>query len=121
MTERRIVSSTGGMKGRKDQRLELIPPRALLALGEVYAAGADKYEDHNYLKGYDWSLAYGALQRHANLWAAGESFDDETTKHHLLHAAWHCLTLWTFETESIGNDDRVAHAVERGTDLWRRK
>lgn len=91
--------------------MDLIPPRALLALSEVYGFGGEKYDDHNYLKGYDWSLAYGALQRHLNQWQAGEDIDPESGLHHLLHAAWHALTLWTFQTEQIGTDDRFDTAL----------
>jgi len=104
--EKRITSSTGGQKGRKEQRMELLPPKALMALSEIYARGAEKYDDYNYLRGYDWSLAYGAMQRHLNLWQSGEDIDSESGKHHLLHAAWHALTLWTFQQEELGTDDR---------------
>ena len=63
--EERIVNPvTGGAKGRKLARHELLPPEALTAIAERFGLGAQKYEDNNWRKGYSWSLSYGALQRH---------------------------------------------------------
>jgi hypothetical protein len=113
MTEERIVDpKTGGMKGQKDERFDLIPWRALAELARVYGKGAKKYDDHNWLKGYRWSLSFGALMRHVALWAVGKDLDDETGLHHLAHAAWHCMTLMTFSGEGLGTDDRMHRVLE---------
>lgn len=104
-TEVRIMSETGGQKGQKIERFDLIPIKPLTGLARVYGKGAAKYADDNYRKGYAWRLSFGAMLRHINLWAAGQSYDEETGEHHLLHAAWHCFTLFIFETEKLGTDD----------------
>jgi hypothetical protein len=105
--EVRITSDTGGQKGRKPERLDLIPPDALFELARVYGMGAEKYDDHNYLKGYNWSLSYASLLRHATQWANGEDRDDESGLHHLAHAAWHCFALMMFQRHALGTDDRI--------------
>jgi hypothetical protein len=110
--EERVTSETGGQKGRKPARMDLIPPGPLLELSKVYGFGATKYDDHNYIKGYDWSLSYGAMQRHLMAWAGGEDIDPESGRMHLAHAAWHCFCLMVFAQEGLGNDDRVFHAIE---------
>lgn len=116
-----VQSATGGVKGSKAQQPHQIPPKALLALGEVYAKGAAKYPDTspgtpNWSHGYPWSLSFSADQRHQLAWWAGESYDPEDGLHHLLHAAWHCLTLYTWETEGIAleMDDRPAYYRAEG-------
>ena len=111
-SEVRVTSETGGQKGRKPQRMDLLPPEALLALSEVYGMGAEKYDDHNYLKGYGWSLSFGALLRHVMAAEKGEWLDDESGLPHVMHAAWHCFALFMFEKHGLGTDDRISTAVE---------
>ena len=97
---------TGGQKGQKDERFDLVPWDAMEEVARVYGVGAKKYDDHNWLKGYKWSLSLGALLRHVAKWAVGIDRDSETGCHHLAHAAWHCLTLLTFTMRKLGTDDR---------------
>jgi hypothetical protein len=110
--EERITSSTGGQKGRKPERLDLVPVEPLWELSRVYGFGASKYDDHNYLKGYDWSLSIGAMQRHVTQWMNGEDTDDESGLSHLAHAAWHCFALMMFQQHALGTDDRLVTVVE---------
>ena len=105
MKEIRIVDPiTGGEKGAKLQRYDLIPPEALDSLAEVYGRGATKYADRNWEKGYKWGLSVAALGRHLNRWLRGESYD-ETGCHHLMQVAWHAFCLFTFEVRGLGTDD----------------
>lgn len=118
-SEERIVDSgTGGMKGQKLSRFDLIPPDAHRALARHYGIGALKYDDDNWLKGYSWKLSLGAAGRHLNAFAGGESVYTESfvgrdgtpyevETHHLIALAWQAFTLWVFETRGLGNDDRV--------------
>lgn len=111
---------TGGKKGQKQARFDLIPAKPLEHLALVYGKGSEKYEDRNWEKGYRWGLSYGAMQRH--LWAfwGGEYLDSESGLPHLAHAMWHCMTLMQFEEERLGTDDRSAAAREKaGRDLSR--
>jgi hypothetical protein len=104
--EVRKVSSTGGEKGSKPWRYDLIPVRPLRALAEHYGRGAEKYSARNYERGYEWSLSYAALQRHLNAFWGGEDLDPETGTHHLSAAAWHCFTLYEFTLKHPDFDDR---------------
>lgn len=97
---------TGGMKGQKPARFDLIPSPFLWELALVYGKGAEKYDDDNWRKGYDWRLTYGALLRHLHLFWMGESIDPESGLHHLAHVAWHAATLFTFDEVGLGTDTR---------------
>ena len=106
--EVRIVDpKTGGEKGSKLARFDLIPPEAHWALAEVYGKGARKYAERNWEKGYAWGLGIAALERHLNLWKQREDIDEETGCNHLLQVAWHAFALYTFQTRGIGTDDRT--------------
>lgn len=104
--EVRITSETGGQKGQKLAQLGAICPRALNELAKVAGYGGIKYDRFNFLKGYDWSLSYDALQRHLNAFWSGEDTDEESGLYHLAHAAWHCLALLAFSIRQLGTDDR---------------
>lgn len=104
--EVRIVDpKTGGEKGQKLQRYDLIPVEFEEALSEVYGRGALKYADRNWEKGYRWSLSVGALRRHLAQWLKGESRDQETGCYHLAQVAWHACALFIFELYGLGTDD----------------
>lgn len=104
--EIRTTSSTGGQKGVKAERFDLLPVNALTQVAAHYGAGATKYADNQYRKGYEWSKSYAALMRHATQFWGGEDFDEETGSHHMAAVAWHALTLLTFIEEHPEFDDR---------------
>lgn len=104
--EVRTVSETGGEKGQKLASVGSLDPSALLTLAEVSGWGAQKYEAHNYLRGYAWSLSFDACQRHLLAFWAGEELDPESGLPHVAHAAWHCLAMLAFLQRGIGTDDR---------------
>lgn len=96
---------TGGQKGQKLARYDLIPPRAIEALAEHYGRGARKYADRNWEKGVDWSLSFAALQRHVWAWWNGEETDDEGNSH-LAAAMWHVAALIEYGATHPELDDR---------------
>lgn len=112
MAEVRSVSSTGGEKGTKDERYDLIPVEALAKVARHFGAGAQKYEDHNWRKGYEWSKSYAALQRHASAFWGGEDIDEETGSPHMAAVAFHSLALLTYMDDHPEFDDRYAPPVE---------
>jgi len=97
-------------EGRKDDagklRFDLIPPEAPLALAEVLTPGAVRYGERNWEKGFNWSRAEGALQRHLNAWRAGEDKDPDSGLSHLKHILTNAAFLVAFEARGIGTDDR---------------
>ena len=107
--------TTGGKKGQKPERIDLIPAEFLLEVGRVYHYGGfvapqndgtKGYGAHNWRKGYPWSWALSALFRHIFAWVLGEARDKESNLHHLAHACFHLATLFTFELHKKGTDDR---------------
>ena len=110
--EVRTTSSTGGQKGTKDERFDLLPIGALTQLAQHYGVGARKYDDNQWRKGYEWSKSYAALQRHATSWWGGEDTDEETGSSHMAAVAWHAFTLLTFIEEHPDFDDRYKREVK---------
>lgn len=118
MTEIRTTSSTGGQKGVKPERHDLMPRRALAAIARVFGFGAEKYEDHNWRKGYEWGKSLASLQRHIDSFVDGDTYDEESGLPHLAHAGFHILALLTWlEEQGEGPDnpfdDRWMHSMER--------
>lgn len=113
MTEVRIVNpETGGAKGSKAARYDLIPPDVLWELAEHFGKGEEKYPGEpglmNWQRGYDWYLSYAALQRHLAQWLMGEERDEETGSSHLTAVAWHAFALRWFEKHERGTDTRTS-------------
>ena len=105
--EVRVVDpETGGAKGSKLAQFGALDPLALTALAEVAGFGAQKYDRFNFLKGFDWGLAYDAGQRHLHAFWSGEDLDPESGLPHMAHAAWQCLCLLAFQIRGIGTDTR---------------
>jgi hypothetical protein len=105
--ERRITDpDTGGQKGQKPQRMDLLPWDALQWIAEHYDIGAAKYEDRNWERGYAYSLSFAAMMRHIAAWWQGEDIDTETGSNHLQAAAFHMLALCAYTLRSTGTDDR---------------
>lgn len=107
MTETRIRNDkTGGEKGRKLERFDLLPWAELEEVARLYGKGAAKYEARNWERGYDWSLSFGALHRHLAAFWQGESADAETGCSHLASVVFHALALMQFERTHPELDDR---------------
>lgn len=104
--ELRVVSKTGGAKGSKMARFDLLPPAAVKEIAEHFGKGAAKYADRNWEKGYAWSLSYAALQRHLHAFWGGEDIDPETGSHHLAAAGFHVLALLENRRINPQFDDR---------------
>lgn len=107
MSEVRKTSSTGGQKGSKEERYDLIPVEPLRLLATLYGRGAEKYADNNWMLGYEWKLSYAAAQRHLNQFWGGEDLDEEMQLPHVISAAFHCLALAQFMIDHPEFDSRV--------------
>jgi len=103
-------TTTGGQKGSKIARYDLIPWAQMQEVAKLYGKGAEKYDDHNWRKGFNWSLSEASLMRHYTAFMEGESIDDGpegTGCHHLASVVWHALTLMYFEQHYPELDDRA--------------
>lgn len=79
-------------------RVDLLPPNALLKVGQVLAYGAQKYAPENWrrVEGWRWRYTAAAL-RHLFAWMRGEQMDQESNLPHLAHAA--CCVLFLLDLE----------------------
>lgn len=109
--EVRTVSETGGEKGVKLERFDLIPVCPLQVLARRYGVGARKYDERNWERGYEWSKSYGALQRHLNAFWSGEDDDEGEPNGHLAAAAFHIFALLEFVNTHPEFDDRPKAAA----------
>lgn len=145
-TEVRTVSSTGGQKGSKEERGDLIPVGPLRELAVHFGRGALKYDVHQWRKGYEWSKSYSALMRHLNLFWSGEEYDvcsnepdnclfehpedgrpwpkpdtdtcwNHTGSHHMVAVAWHSFVLLEFKDRFPQFDDRYKIVKRAANDL----
>lgn len=80
-------------------RFDLIPPNALKRLAARYAMGAEKYGDHNYLKGIPYSNIINHLEAHLNKFKTQRCVSDDN----LAAIAWAACSLMVFEDQ--GRDD----------------
>ena len=96
MIEERITSSTGGQKGSKLARFDLLDSSFLWKVAEVMGYGSTKYSPQNWRLGYDWGLSMAACQRHIHQFWNGEDNDQESGLPHLAHACFHLMAMYVF-------------------------
>ena len=104
--ERARNAATGGEKGSKLERFDLIPAAPLWEVARHYGVGAGKYAERNWERGYAWSLSFAAMQRHAWLFWSGEDIDPESGTHHLAAVVFHALALMEYGQTRPEMDDR---------------
>jgi hypothetical protein len=107
--EVRVTADTGGQKGTKPERFDLLQPEVLALDAILLGRGADKYDDHNYRKGYPWSLSFAALMRHAWAFWNGEDRDPEMGVPHMTCVRFHAGAL----VEFLEHPDRYARFDDR--------
>ena len=91
--EVRVVAETGGAKGQKAARFDLLPWDVIWADAEHYGYGARKYADRNWERGYQFSLSIAALGRHFAAFCRGEDIDPESGNHHMTAVRFHAAAL----------------------------
>jgi hypothetical protein len=87
-------------------RMELLSPWVLEEVAKVMTKGAQKYADHNWRLGFNWTRPIGACLRHVMAWLRGEDADAESGLPHLAHAI--CCLMFALEHQLLGMgvDDR---------------
>jgi hypothetical protein len=110
-SEVRTVSETGGEKGVKDERYDLLPVTPLDIVARHYGVGARKYSDRNWEKGYEWSKSFAAMQRHMWAFWGGEDIDPENGSPHLAAVVFHAFALLEFADTHPEYDDRPRKAA----------
>lgn len=99
-------------------RHSLIPPAFITGLAQHFTAGARKYADRNWEKGFSYSRAYDSLQRHAQAWMDGEDTDVETGSHHMIAVAWNACVLFCYHIWGMSRfDDRPVRRASESEDF----
>jgi len=73
-------------------RYDLIPPGPLKRLAELYARGAEKYDEHNWTKGMPISRYLASLMRHPEQYREGDTEED-----HLAAVVWNAMAIMYFQ------------------------
>lgn len=85
---------SGAVRDTQDNkpRYDLIPPKGLKRVAELFARGAYKYDDHNWRKGMPSSRFMASLLRHVEAYRRGERDED-----HIAAVVFNALALIEFE------------------------
>ena len=93
--------------GRKDDmgkvQLDLLPPEAVIGLGEVLTYGANKYGTNNW-RGVEVERYEAALLRHLMAWKSGSPVDEESGLSHLKHVLCNAAFLVALENGKVEGD-----------------
>jgi hypothetical protein len=84
-----------------------IDPDFILGIGDVLTASRTKYSEGNWMKETKFSTPYESCMRHLQKFWNGEELDEETKRHHLLHAATNLMFLYYHTDSGKGIDDRL--------------
>ncbi len=85
-----------GKKSMKS-RMDLIPARALIEVGLVFAHGAKKHPEDPMSAKRELKKEFAAMQRHAWKWKAGVKKDADSKLHSLAHVAARALIALEWE------------------------
>ena len=115
LDKNQLKQLTGGTAIKFDQNklpLHLLSTEAMNQTAAVLAFGAQKYAEHNWRNGFDWSRPLSAAMRHITAFNAGEDRDPESGLSHLAHAACCIIFLLEFEKTHPHLDDRYKPNVQ---------
>ena len=92
--ENKIIYKSGASRNDIGKiRLDLIPPEALLELGEVFGEGAVRHGDENWKKGMPNSVVINHMMRHLLLYMTGDR--DEPHMGKVMFGC--CVLIWNEE------------------------
>ena len=91
--------------------MHLLSTPALEEVAKVLQFGAQKYDSHNWRKGFVWSRPLSAALRHILAFNAGEDRDSESGHSHIAHAMCCLMFLLEFEKTHPELDDRYREDV----------
>lgn len=97
---------TNNKEVKNKTRYDMLPWDAIKELAEVSMFGAEKYGDHNWKVGIEYTTYWNAAMRHLTAWINGEDNASDSNKSHLAHAAWNCLAILHLQMNGVPTDDR---------------
>lgn len=89
---------TGSVRDTQEgkPRYDLIPPGPLRRLADLYARGAEKYDEHNWAKGQPVSRFLASAMRHLEAARTGDKVED-----HWAAVVWNVMAIMHFEGTSF--------------------
>jgi len=103
-----MVDGGGKRFDEGKERVDLIPPDAMMCIGKVMGYGATKYYDssiprpeQNWQRGQKLSKVVGPLLRHLYKYLMGYDLDSESGLPHLAHVAANAIFLLTYHLRGI--------------------
>ncbi|MDP9012833.1 MAG: DUF5664 domain-containing protein [Pseudomonadota bacterium] len=81
-------------------RYDLVPPEPLKRVAELYARGAEKYDEHNWTKGIPASRFLASLMRHLEQYRSGEHPEED----HLAAVVFNAFGIMHFQGDSNWDD-----------------
>tara|TARA_R110002124_G_scaffold251066_1_gene416244 strand:- start:1315 stop:1758 length:444 start_codon:yes stop_codon:yes gene_type:complete len=84
----------------------LVSWKALAPMVRVLMFGAEKYDDHNWKKGFKYTEVTESLQRHLNAFIEGENDDPESKLSHVGHILCNAMFLSYMSLFRKDMDDR---------------
>jgi hypothetical protein len=107
ITRDQLITNTGALKFDSGKPgMNLLSREALEQIALVMDFGKQKYDAHNWRKGFQWSRPLSAAMRHIMAFNDGEDKDPESGLSHLAHAACCIMFLLEFEKTHKDLDDR---------------
>lgn len=96
------VSVTGSLRYNEGKpEVSQLDPRFVIELADLMTLSAKKYGKYNWANGQEYHTPYDSCMRHLLKFIAGEDFDDDSGKSHLIHAAANLMILWTSHQKGI--------------------
>lgn len=88
--------STGYQRDAQEgkTRYDLIPPKPLTRVADLYARGAEKYGDSNWAQGAPFMRQMASILRHLYQWRMKDNSED-----HLAAVIWGCFSLMYYEEQ----------------------
>lgn len=89
-----MSSEAGGLRYNTGKlKWSLVSWKALGPMVRVLMFGAEKYDDHNWKKGLNWTEILESMQRHMNAFIDGEDDDPESKLSHVGHILCNAMFL----------------------------
>jgi hypothetical protein len=88
--------------------MSLLDPTWKAGVAKVLGFGAEKYDAHNWRKGFKYSRLIDAAERHLDAFTSGEDLDSESGLCHLYHASCCLMFLSNMYETRKDLDDRYS-------------
>lgn len=100
------IDGSGKRYNKGKLRYDLIPHSLNEEVAKVLSIGAEKYGEHNWEKGMQWTSVLASLKRHIAKFESGEDYDSETGLYHISHVITNAMFLLEYYNIFPQGDNR---------------